>query len=156
MHAFTPAFVIWLFALGWAAQRATTIQHRAMVSAAALLTVPGFSTNSERVTLVLIGVLVLVWLPTMRVPHLVVKPSAILAAASLWIYLSHFQTLEVMDGMNGWVVVATSLLVGIGLHAVWESGARRVRAWRRASRPGTFTSVGSGADRRETASQSAA
>jgi acyl-coenzyme A synthetase/AMP-(fatty) acid ligase len=156
MHAFTPAFVIWLFALGWAAQRATTIQHRAMVSAAALLTVPGFSTNSERVTLVLIGVLILVWLPTMRVPHLLVKPSAILAAASLWIYLSHWQTLAVMDGMNGWVVVATSLLVGIGLHAVWESGARRVRVWRRASHPGTFTSVGSDAGRRPTAPQSAA
>jgi hypothetical protein len=130
MHAFTPAFVIWLFALGWAAQRASTIQHRALVTGAALLTVPGFSTNSERVTLVLVGVLVLVWLPTLKVPAMTVKPMAVVAAASLWIYLSHWQTIEVLRGTNGWLVLAASVVVGIGLHASWEAVVLRLRKGR--------------------------
>jgi hypothetical protein len=103
------------------------------VSAAALLTVPGFSANAERVTLVLIGVLVLVWLPTLRVPAFVIRPLAVVAAASLWIYLSHWQVYPLVVDVNGWLALAASVAAGIALAWAWLRMERGVttlhRAW---------------------------
>jgi hypothetical protein len=127
MHAFTPAFVIWLFALGWAAQRATSRAQRWTVTVATLLTVPGFSANPERVVLVMIGVLVLIWWPTVKVPSLLVRPMAVIAAASLWIYLSHWQVYPMAVETSAWGALALCLLAGIVLHAGWESGVVRIR-----------------------------
>src|SRR5690606_19637386 len=57
----TPLVVGWLFALGWAAARATGVWQKLAVTAAAALTVPGFFDNPRRDAIVIAGVVVLVW-----------------------------------------------------------------------------------------------
>src|SRR6185312_501796 len=61
--------LIWLFATGWAAARATSARQRLLVSAVPVLTVPGFwpSMPGRELTIIL-GVLALTWLPTVAVP----------------------------------------------------------------------------------------
>ncbi|MGA9715771.1 MAG: AMP-binding protein, partial [Aeromicrobium sp.] len=54
---YTPAFVLWCFALGWAAWAARSVVHRLMVSAALVLAVPGFFADPQREAVVIVGAL---------------------------------------------------------------------------------------------------
>ena len=86
---------VWLFALGWAAARATRVSHRLLLTVAAVCgaMLPGFFDEDEGRKLVILGgLLLLVWVT--RVPMLVAlrRLTALLAGASLWIYLTQFQT----------------------------------------------------------------
>ncbi|MEV0292095.1 AMP-binding protein [Nocardia sp. NPDC050710] len=79
------------FALGWAAAKATTVWRRLLVSAVLLATVPGYFGVPDRERLVMAGVLLLIWLPAVRVPALVAGVAALVADSSLFIYLLHWQ-----------------------------------------------------------------
>src|SRR5690606_16471985 len=59
----TPLEVFWLFALGWAAAKATRTGQRLLVSLAVVATLPGFFENQYRVAVVIAGLLVLLWVP---------------------------------------------------------------------------------------------
>ena len=81
----------WLFFAGWAAQRAGTTGQRVLVAGAvALVGVPGFFDGSTRGLVVAAGLLVLVWVPRLRVPAPFHRVLAVVAGASLWIFLTHF------------------------------------------------------------------
>ncbi|MBS42109.1 MAG: AMP-dependent synthetase [Nocardioides sp.] len=127
--------VLWLAGLGWAGARATTPTRRLLVSALALAAVPGFFDDPAREALVLAGVLVLVWVRRVRLPRPLVAPLAVLASASLWIYLTHWQVYPHLE--DRWPLAATvsSLLVGVLAWRAWESGVRRLAAVRRRVAP---------------------
>jgi acyl-CoA synthetase (AMP-forming)/AMP-acid ligase II len=95
MSPFRPHTVVWLFALGWAAVRATRVSHRLLLTVAAVCSamLPGFFDDERGRQLVIVGgLLLLIWVT--RVPMLVAlrRLTVLLAGASLWIYLTQYQT----------------------------------------------------------------
>jgi acyl-CoA synthetase (AMP-forming)/AMP-acid ligase II len=140
--------LIWLFATGWAAARAATTGQRLLVSAIPVLTVPGFwpSMPGREVTII-VGLLVLIWFPTARVPGWLGRAASQIAAASLFVYLTHFVVYPRIMGYSSVLAMACCLVVGIaycrlwtGLEAAVRRGSGRVLrtlATSRAERTGT-------------------
>ncbi len=117
--------VFWLFALGWAAAKATSAWHRWLVSAITIATVPGFFEGAlSRDAVVVSGLLLLVWLRSARVPAWVASSAGVLASASLYIYLCHWQVYPYWE--NTAPVVATTLSITAGL-AFWIVASRVAR-----------------------------
>jgi len=104
--------VLWLFALGWAAARCTSARQRALVTALALATIPGFFGDAGREVVVAAGLLLLLWAPSVRVPALVAPAVAVLASASLYVYLVHWQVYRPLAEAP-LVAVAASLAAGV-------------------------------------------
>lgn len=108
--------VLWLFALGWLAARSTAPWQRLVVSAAVLATVPGFFGDAQREALVGGGLLLLLWAPAVPSPAALCRAAAVLAASSLYVYLTHWQVYRPLAEAPP-VAVAASLAVGV---AYWQ------------------------------------
>ncbi|QIS19822.1 AMP-binding protein [Nocardia terpenica] len=108
---FSP-LAFWIFVLGWAAAKATDPVRRTALSAIVILAVPGYFDNADREHLVVAGLLLLIWLPALRTPTLVAAGAAVLADASLFTYLLHWQVYPLF-GQHPAVAVAASLAVGV-------------------------------------------
>jgi hypothetical protein len=137
--------LLWLFLVGWVAQRAASRWHRLLLSTLIVLAVPGFFDKEGRANLVLAGLLVLVWCARVPVPSRLIRPVSVLAAASLWIYLTQFAVLRALVDTPPLVAASVALAVGIG---TWLAGRAFVTWWRGARarkrsprRPGQAPSV---------------
>lgn len=141
--------VLWLFALGWATAVATTSSRRWLLTILTVMTVPGFFENEYRNATIIGGILLLVWLPTLRVPRGLTRVIAVLASSSLYIYVSHWLVFPYLvrwaagfgidTSQGSWflaVALAASLAVGTGYWAIatramasveCRLGGRRVR-----------------------------
>jgi acyl-CoA synthetase (AMP-forming)/AMP-acid ligase II len=108
--------VLWLFALGWAAARCTTARQRACVTALALATIPGFFGDLGREAVVAGGLVLLLWAPSVRVPAVAARVLAVLASASLYVYLVHWQVYRPLVETPA-LAVAASLAAGV---AYWR------------------------------------
>lgn len=116
---YTPWAVAWIFVWGWAAARARTLPHRVLLSAVLLATLPGFFVGrTSREVLVGVGLLVVLWRPTVRLPRRAVPPVALLAGASLYVYVSHYWVLSSFH--QPWVAFVLSFVVGLGYHRLWS------------------------------------
>ena len=140
--------LVWLFATGWAAARASTTRQRVLVSAIPVLTVPGFwpSMPGREVTII-VGLLVLIWFPTARVPGLVGRAASQVATASLFVYLTHFVVYPRIMGTSSVLAMACCLVVGIAYCRLWtwlEATVRRDWRSRPAVRRGSPTPITSG------------
>lgn len=110
----TASVVFWLFALGWAAAQSTTVWHRLCVTAVIVATVPGFFFGETRREVIVIGGLcLLVWVRSVPCPTLVSRVAGVLASASLYIYLTHFQVYLPLRDDHPWLALALSILVGV-------------------------------------------
>jgi acyl-coenzyme A synthetase/AMP-(fatty) acid ligase len=116
----TPLIVGWLFALGWAAARATGTWQRLAVTAAAALTVPGFFDNPRRDAIVIAGVAVLVWVSRVPSVRAVNRVAAVVARSSLYIYLTHWLVYPRLYHDSPLLAVVASLVVGIAYG--WAAG----------------------------------
>jgi hypothetical protein len=129
----TASVVFWLFALGWAAGRAATLRQRVVVTGLTLATVPGFFDDVPRAAVVMAGGLALIWVPTLRVPAPAARLAGVLAGASLFIYLTHWQFYPYLEHRLPVVAMLGSLLLGVG---VWLAAGRLadavLRIWSRA------------------------
>ncbi len=135
------ASVLWLFALGWAAARANTLWQRLLVTAAVVATTPGFfEAEPLRDALVMAGLVVLVWIPTLPSIASVNRLAGVLAGASLYIYLIHWQVYPRLDQYSRVLALIAALLAGIACAAATgfvrrhlSVHIRRVRrvGWRR-------------------------
>ncbi|MGW4766582.1 AMP-binding protein [Nocardia sp. NPDC004278] len=112
---FSP-LACWFFALGWAAAKATAIWQRLLVSAVLLISVPGYFGVPDRERLVMAGLLLLIWLPAVRVPALVAGVAALLADSSLFVYLLHWQVYPLFGQHH---VAALLASLGAGVVATW-------------------------------------
>jgi hypothetical protein len=111
---YTTLVVAFFFALGWAGARATTPRQRVVVSALALVLVVGFFGEVHREVIVLGGFLLLLWRPQVRVTPLIARAAGVLAGASLFIYLTHWQVYPPLeDAGHQWLALVASLTVGI-------------------------------------------
>jgi len=103
----------WLFALGWATVKATTNRHRLLVSAMVLATVPGFFDDITREAVVVVGMLLLVWVRAVQMPAVAARVAGVLASASLYIYLVHWQVYPHLE--HGFPLLATLLSLAGGV-----------------------------------------
>jgi hypothetical protein len=110
--------VLWLFALGWAAARADRPWQRALVLGLAVASVPGYFENVERNALILAGIALLIVVPRIRVPAATARVAAVLAGASLYIYLVHWETWPMFEGGYGLPSLAVSIAAGVALWLV--------------------------------------
>ncbi|MCM0676180.1 AMP-binding protein [Micromonospora phytophila] len=130
-----PSAVVagWLFTLGWAAARADGVRQRLLVTAAAVVTVPGFFDQPRREVLIVAGLALLTWLPTVPSLAVVNRVAGVLAASSLYIYLTHWQVYPHLRDLP-LVALALSLAVGIGYAALvnqaWRWWRSLNKAWR--------------------------
>jgi len=72
----------------------------------------GYFGNTHREALVLAGFALLIWLPALRCPPATTLVAGVVAEASLYIYLTHYQVYPLFDGQP-WLGVIASILVGI-------------------------------------------
>ncbi len=110
--------MLWLFALGWAAAASRTAWQRAAVSAVTLLSVPGLFDNDLRNNTIMVGMLMLIWIGTIPVPRFLHRAVAVLAGASLYIYVTHWLVFPLFDKQYAALAVAVSLVVGIAYGAL--------------------------------------
>ncbi|TIC80499.1 AMP-dependent synthetase [Nocardioides sp. GY 10113] len=134
---YTPGVVAWCLALGACAGFAQRRWQRLLVLALAIAATVGFFGDPRREAIVVAGVLLLLLGRPVRMPRALAAPVAGLAAASLWIYLTHWQVYPPLEdaGHPVWAVVA-SLAVGVAAHRVVPAGSRLVRRAGRAVRAG--------------------
>ena len=110
-----PQELFWICALGWAAARAATPRHRVLVMVVGMIALPGFFSNPTRGLVVLAALIAITWLPTVTVPRFAVRFLSPLAAASLYIYLTHLQLYSALTRAVGpFAATLASLLVGVG------------------------------------------
>jgi acyl-CoA synthetase (AMP-forming)/AMP-acid ligase II len=129
-----PHRVLWLVALGVVLARVGTWRGRAAASTVALVTVPGFFGEPSRDAVVVVGVLLVAWLPSVTVPAVVARLVGVLAGASLYVYLTHFQVYMPLQeaGVGAAASVAASLVVGVGAWAAVDAAGRLARSLRSA------------------------
>jgi surface polysaccharide O-acyltransferase-like enzyme len=113
-----------LFALGWAAARARTRRERLIVSAFTIATVPGFVPGTPRTAYIMLGILALVWIRHVRVPAWAAGVLGLLAAASMWIYLVHWEVFPSLLGTSRLLATLAGLASGILVHLVVSRAPR--------------------------------
>jgi acyl-CoA synthetase (AMP-forming)/AMP-acid ligase II len=122
----TP-LVLWLFVLGWAAHRATTPSRRLALLGLVAVVLPGFFDDPRREVVVAVGVLLLVLVPRVVVPRIAVRVVGLVAAASLYVYLTHYAVYpHLLDDLPAAGVVAVCIAVGIGM---WTVTTRVSAGW---------------------------
>ncbi|SFN90772.1 AMP-binding protein [Mycetocola miduiensis] len=118
--------VVWLIALGWLIARADTTARRVVVSVMAVASSVGFFGDPVREAVVVIGVLALIWVPTVRLPRWMVPAVVALAGASMFIYLTHWQVYPPFEQTAPWLGTLLSLATGVIVWRVYTRGSRRV------------------------------
>jgi acyl-CoA synthetase (AMP-forming)/AMP-acid ligase II len=113
----TPLLAFWLFALGWAAAKATGTRHRIIVTVAAAATVPGFFGHLAREAVILGGITLIVRLPAVRSSQWLNRAAGVLAGSSLYIYLTHWQVLPLLYGSPKILVTLAAIAAGIAYAA---------------------------------------
>jgi hypothetical protein len=138
MERYLAPALLWAVALGWVVARSTSLRARAAASVLALVSVAGFFGEPGREAVVVAGVLLLLWVPSLPVPRAVVPAVGALAAASMFVYLSHWQVYPPFEESAPWLGLALSLGVGVGVWKGWNglSGSVGARLRRRAQGAG--------------------
>lgn len=121
----TPV-VAWLFALGWTAARARTPWQRLLVAAVGAAGVAGFFRDDEREALIVLGIALLVAVPSLPVPRLLVTPLAWLASASLFVYLTHWRVYPHLEDHHPFWATVLSLAVGVAVWRLCRPGLQRL------------------------------
>jgi acyl-coenzyme A synthetase/AMP-(fatty) acid ligase len=110
--AWFTMLAFWFFAVGWAAAKASTTLQRAAVTVVLIISLHGYFDRTERELLVLAGFTLLIWLPALRCPPAASAVAGVIAEASLYIYLTHYQVYPLFSGHPLLAVVA-SVVVGV-------------------------------------------
>jgi hypothetical protein len=122
---YTPVAVGWLFAAGWALAQAPSQRSRMLVLAVTAVGLVGYFDDAWRGVLVLLGIALVAVRPTVPVPAVLVPLVTALAAASLWIYLTHWQ---VYPPLADWGALAllVSLAAGVAASRAEDAVRRRM------------------------------
>jgi hypothetical protein len=140
---------LFLFAIGWAIAKATTVGQRILLTAITAFTVPGAFADVEREVFIVVAVAILVWLPAVPSTLLINRAAGVLAGASLYIYITHFMTMYyatmALRRVAPWLgpaipllAVAAGLLGGIAfMHLSMRTEALITSRWRQRRRTPT-------------------
>ncbi|BDZ53825.1 AMP-binding protein [Agromyces marinus] len=129
--------IAWLIALGWLVARSDTTVRRIVVTAITPVVVTGFFGDPVREAIVIGGVLLLVWVPSLPVPAFLAGAVGTVASASLFVYLTHWQVYPPIEEWSPPLAIVASFAVGIAAWWLWGratgwfgSARRAVRARR--------------------------
>lgn len=123
--------VLWLFALGWLAQRTHTLSQRLAVLATALVLLLGYFADPWRSGLVLAGLAAVLLIPHVRLPRVPARAIGLLAAASLYVYLTHYALIPwVPMHVGPLAATAIGLVQGVVMWFVVEAVIRAARRGR--------------------------
>jgi len=109
----SSVFVAWLFLAGWAACVADGPRDRALVTLVLLAGCWDFTGSVERDLLIAAGAVLLVWVRTVPWPRLLVAPTGVVASASLYVYLTHWQVYPWFETRFPLGGLLASLAVGV-------------------------------------------
>ncbi|WP_197415511.1 AMP-binding protein [Mycobacterium sp. IS-1590] len=130
--AWFTMLAFWFFAIGWAASKAGTTLQRVLLTVVLAVALYGYFDSTLRELLVFGGLALVIWLPTIRCPAALTVAAGVLAEASLYIYLVHYQVYAMFPGHPAVGVIA-SLAVGILLTYLVTMTRRLLRVRRRQS-----------------------
>ncbi len=125
--------VAWLIALGWLVARSTTLPRRVAATAIVLATVPGFFGEPVRESIVVVGLVLLIWVTGLPVPAFLAGAIGTVASASMFVYLTHWQVYPPIEEVSPPLAIVASFAVGIAAWWAWgrvEAAARRLTARR--------------------------
>ncbi len=125
----------WLVALGWAAARADRWWQRLLLSGVLIAGMIGFFGTPMREVIVIVGGLVLLWLPTVRLPRQVVPVLVLLAGSSLFVYLTHWTVFPMWEHTSPLLGVVLSFAVGFAAWRAYQLAERRLRGLLSAAAP---------------------
>ncbi len=126
VERYAAPVVLWLVALGWLVARADTTARRILVSVIAVVTSFGFFGEPLREAIVAGGILALVWVRAIPLPRIVVPLVATVAAASLFVYLTHWQVYPPFEQSAPWLGTLLSFVVGVLAYRIYVSAGARV------------------------------
>jgi hypothetical protein len=86
--------------------------QRAVVTAVLIVSLHGYFDRTERELLVLTGFALLIWLPALRCLPAATVVAGVIAEASLYIYLTHYQVYPLLKG-HPLLGVLASVVVGV-------------------------------------------
>ena len=126
---YTVAGGLWFLVLGWAAAEARTRTRRVVVAAIAAIGLVGFFPGEpSRTAIVGVGVLLLLWARPVPVPGVLAAPLRVVAGASLWIYLTHWQVYPGLEAAGRpALAIGASLMVGVACAGAYTRLQRVVR-----------------------------
>ncbi len=113
---YTVGVVAWWLLLGWLAARARDRRQQALVIVLGAVGTVGFFGDLVREAVIVAGIAALVLVPAVRVPEVLVRPLSVLASASLFVYLTHWQVYPPLEERSGLLALTASLAVGV---AAW-------------------------------------
>jgi hypothetical protein len=132
--------IAWFFVLGWLIERSDTRGRRAVTSVLALVLMYDVFRYPPREWFIGLALLALIWAREIPVPRLLVRPLGVVAAASMWILISHF---------TFWPPLTATLPIGLayvgtiaGGVAVWAASRAVTSAVRRVDRDVLVTRFG--------------
>lgn len=91
--------IAFFFVLGWLVHRSTSWRTKAATTVICAAVVPGFFDRPQREWFIVGGLVLLTWFGRVALPGLLLRPVALVAAASMWIYLSHFTIWPALDAV---------------------------------------------------------
>lgn len=121
--AWFTMLTFWFFAVGWVAAKANATWQRVAVSLVLAVAVYGYFGDLQREALVIGGLLLLIWLPSVRCPVGLTVVAGAVADASLYVYLTHFQVYPLFEEHRA-VAVVVAIATGV-LVAQAVTGVRR-------------------------------
>ncbi|KUI19618.1 AMP-dependent synthetase [Mycobacterium sp. GA-1285] len=124
--AWFTMLAFWFFAIGWAASKAGTTLQRVLLTVVLVVALHGYFDSTLRELLVFGGLALILWLPSLRCPAVLTVVAGVLAEASLYTYLVHYQVYAMFPGHPAVGVIA-SLAVGILLTYLVTMVRRRLR-----------------------------
>ena len=122
--AWFTMLAFWFFAIGWAASKSSTVWQRLAVTAVLAVGIVGYFGQPNREALVFLGLALLIWLPAIRCPSAFTVTAGVIAEASLFIYLTHYQVYPLF-GEHRLVGVLAAIVVGILLTHVANTVLRK-------------------------------
>ena len=117
VERYSAATVAWCVPSDYLVARATTPSRRLAMTALVPLCTFGFFDELTRETVIVTGLLVVVWAPRLVLPRGLPQLLSPLAAASLAIYLTHWMVYPPLDADHDVLAALLSLSVGV---AVWK------------------------------------
>lgn len=128
VERYAAPVVLWLVALGWLVARADTTARRVLASAVAIAATFGFFGEPWREAIVAGGILALIWIRAIPLPRIAVPLVVTVAAASLFVYLTHWQVYPPFEQSAPWLGTALSFLLGVVAYRLYAGASARVTA----------------------------
>jgi acyl-coenzyme A synthetase/AMP-(fatty) acid ligase len=123
LDRYSVPVVAWCFALGWAAARAETMRDRLIVLVTSVVLLAGFfddpsAKSVPRETIIAAAIACLLWAKPVRLPRWLATLCGTIAAASLSIYLTHWQVYPWLQDDHPLAATLSSLVVGVLYHRI--------------------------------------